>query len=188
MHSTRPVPVFLAACLATAAACSDPTASTTGSGTPTQISTGLPPLVTLTGVIHTGGSLDQLVLAIADGSQVTLTGSETVNLRSLENDEVEVRGSWATDILPPNNILLVSDFVVRQVGGVDVLDGILTTLYDTDTGTEIVGYAISLTGGSTVTLIDPPQELINLVGQRLWVATSAEGKPQAFGVIGPPTM
>src|SRR5262249_51562336 len=140
MYSTRFVPVFLAACLAAAASCSDSTAPTKASGTPTPIGPGTPSLVTLTGVIHTGGGLDQVALEIAGGSEVMLSGPETANLRSLEGDEVEIHGTWE-NILQPNDILVVSDFVVRQVGGVDVLDGILTTLYDTDTGTEVVGYA-----------------------------------------------
>jgi hypothetical protein len=146
-----------------------------------------PSLVTLTGVIRTGGGLDQLRLELGGGGDVMLGGSETVNLRSLENDEVEVHGTWA-GILDGNDVLMVSDFIVRQVGGVDVLDGILTTLYDDDSHTNIIGYAISLTRGAPVPLLDPPQELINHVGERVWVATSAEGKPEAFGVIGPPTM
>lgn len=187
MRSTRLSPVFLAACLAAAASCSDSTTSTTtpiASTNPIVPTT--PSLVTLTGVIHTGGGLDQLRLDIGGGGDVMLGGSEVVNLRSLENDEVEVRGTWA-GITEANDVLVVSDFIVQQVGGVDVLDGILTVLYDDETGTRAVGYAINLTRGSSVPLLDPPQELINHLGERVWVATSADGKPGAFGVIGPPT-
>jgi hypothetical protein len=185
MYSTRFSRVLIAACLAAAASCSDSTTSTTTPGAPAQIGT-TPSLVTLTGVIRTGGGLDQLRLELAGGGDVVLGGSAMVSLRSLENDEVEVRGTWA-GILDANDVLVVSDFLVRQVGGVDVLDGILTTLYDDDSGMHAVGYAITLIDGSSVPLLDPPQELINHLGERLWVATSADGKPEAFGVIGPPT-
>jgi hypothetical protein len=137
-------------------------------------------------VIRTGGGLDQLRLDVGGGG-VLLGGSEAVNLRSLDGDEVEVRGTWA-GITDGDDILVVSDFIVRQVGGVDVLDGILTALYIDDSGTTALGYAINLTRGSSVPLVDPPQDLIDHLGQRVWVETSAEGKPEAFGVIGPPTM
>jgi len=186
MYSTRFSFVFTAACLVAAASCSDatPTSATSGAQTPVVPTT--PSLITLTGVIRTGGGLDQLTLEIGGGSQVKLGGSEMVNLRGLESDEVEVHGTWA-GILEGNDILMVSDFIVRQVGGVDVLDGILTTLYDDDSHTNVIGYAINQTRGASVPLLDPPQDLINHLGERVWVATSADGKTESFGVIGAPT-
>jgi hypothetical protein len=136
-------------------------------------------------VIRAGEGLEQLRLDI-DGGGVLLGGSETVDLRGLDGDEVEVHGTWA-GIADGADILLVNDFIVRQVGGVDVLDGILTAQYIDDSSTTPVGYAINLTHGSSVPLVDPPQDLIDHLGQRVWVQTSADGKPQAFGVIGATT-
>jgi len=169
----------MAACLAAAASCSDSRTSTTpvtpAQETPRQIL-----LVTLTGVIHAADPLSGVRLS-TDVGDIPLRGTETGSLMNLTNDEVEVHGSWDSDVF------LVHDFIVRQVGGVDVLDGIFTTMYDDETGTQPMGYGVYTTSGSLVPLLDPPQDLIGLLGDRVWVATSADGKAEAYGIIGPPT-
>src|SRR6516164_106141 len=76
MRSTRLSPVLLAACLAAATSCSDSTTSTTTPDAQPPI-VKPPTLVTLTGVIRTGGGLDQLRLDVAGGG-VLLGGSEAV--------------------------------------------------------------------------------------------------------------
>jgi hypothetical protein len=180
MRSTRLVPAFIAACLAATASCSDSSTPTSpskpASGDGRQML-----LVTLTGLIHAADPLAGIRLAVPGEADVALRGTEIGDLVALENDEVEVHGSWDGDAF------MVHDFIVRQVGGVDVMDGILTTLYDDETAADPIGYGIYTTSGSLVPLLDPPQDLINYLGNRVWVATSADGKPEAYGVIGAPT-
>jgi hypothetical protein len=183
MRSTSLVPVLLAACLVTGTACSDSTAptSTTTAARPTAPA---PSLVTFSGVIHRlGTTLDQAVLTTPDGSQLVLAGSEVPNLMHVENAEVDVRGTL------DGQTLLVADFLVRRVGGTDVMDGILTMLPGDANDTEMhaVTYGITLADGSIIPLIDPPQELLAYVGERVWVSDPVEGQPTAFGVIGSPT-
>ena len=123
--------------------------------------------------------MDGILLDTGDGNELVLTGTETANLLSLDGAEVDVRGLWVADALA------VSDFLVRRVGGIDVLDGIVTMQVDDQTGD--VGYGISLTRGSYVPLIDPPDALIAHLGQRVWVTEPADGQPLLFGIIGAPT-
>jgi hypothetical protein len=179
MRSPRLVPVFMSACLAVVASCSDSRTSTTPV-TPDPVIPRQTLLVTLTGVIHAADPLFGVRLA-TDAEDIPLRGTETASLMALADDEVEVHGTWDA------NVFLVHDFIVRQVGGVDVLDGIFTTMYDDETSTLPMGYGIYTTSGSLVPLVDPPQDLIDHLGDRIWVTASADGKPEAYGIIGPPT-
>jgi len=181
MRSTRIVPVLVAACLITSTSCSDSTAPTASSGSnPGSPTPQSPSFVTVSGTIHLGYTdMGEVMLKTADGNDLTLIGTEAANLVSLDGADVDVRGLWVADALS------VSDFLVRRVGGIEVLDGIVTMLVDDETGD--VGYGISLTRGSYVPLIDPPDELIAHVGQRVWVTDPADGQPFAFGIIGPQT-
>lgn len=120
-----------------------------------------------------------VLLITGDGNDLVLVGTEADNLLSLDGAEVDVRGLWDA------GTLVVSDFLVRRVGGMEVLDGVLTMVVDDQTGD--VGYGISLTRGSYVPLIDPPNELIAHIGQRVWVIDPADGQPWLFGIIGPQT-
>ena len=181
MLSTRIVPVLVAACLITSTSCSDSTAptarSSSGPSSPTPQS---PSFITASGTIHIGHTdMGAVVLITGNGNDLVLIGTEADNLLSLDGAEVDVRGLWDA------GTLVVSDFLVRRVGGMEVLDGILTMVVDDETGD--VGYGISLTRGSYVPLIDLPNELIAHIGQRVWVTDPADGQPLHFGLIGPQT-
>ena len=116
------------------------------------------------------------MLSMGDG-EVPLSGAGSAGLASVENAEVEVRGLWN------NDTFAVADFLVRRVGGSDVMDGVLIALYGQEIQGDGLGYALSLTRGSIVPLADPPAELIAHVGERVWIAESAEGQASAFGII-----
>lgn len=181
MYSTRIVPVLVAACLVTSTSCSESTAPSTGSNSlPIAPAPQSPSYITVSGTIHIGHTdMGAVVLMTADGNDLALVGTEADNLLSLDGAEVDVRGLWDA------GSLVVSDFLVRRVGGIEVLDGILTMVVDDETGD--VGYGITLTRGSYVPLIDLPNELIAYLGQRVWVTDPADGQPLHFGVIGPQT-
>jgi hypothetical protein len=180
MYHSKIVPVVVAACLVAGTSCSE---STTAPKTNSSRSSPIPPtpfLVTVSGTIHTlSRDMDAAYLTTADGDDVFLLGSETVNLAGLDGAEVDVRGSWVV------GGLALTDFLVRRVGGADVLDGKLTMLVDENTGE--VGYGLALTRGSLVPLTSPTDALLAHLGQRLWVTEPADGQPLIFGVIGPQT-
>ncbi|HET7373866.1 MAG TPA: hypothetical protein VFJ20_10790 [Gemmatimonadaceae bacterium] len=181
MRSTRIVPVLVAACLITSTSCSDSTAPTasSNSGANSPISQS-PSYVTVSGTIHQSFTdIGEVMLKTPDGDDLVLTGAEAANLASLDGAEVDVRGLWDA------GALAVSDFLVRRVGGIDVLDGIVTMQVDDETGD--VHYGISLTRGADVPLIDPPDDLIAHLGQRVWVTEPTDGQPLTFGIIGQPT-
>lgn len=179
MHYTRIVPVLVAACLIASTSCSDSTAPAASASRSSPISP-TPSLVTVSGTIHLGYTdMGDASLRTSDGVDVMLVGSETVNLAGLDGAEVDVRGSWV------EGALALTDFLVRRIGGADVLDGILTMLVDEDTGD--VGYGLSLASGSLVPLIEPPDELLVYIRHRVWVTEPADGQPLVFGVIGPQT-
>src|SRR5689334_14642302 len=95
MHTTRFVPILIAAGLVATASCSDtatPTSPSTGTqAAPTASQT------TLYGTIHFSQTKESdLVLSMGDG-EVPLTGAGTAGLASVENAEVEVRGQFNAD-------------------------------------------------------------------------------------------
>jgi hypothetical protein len=174
MRAKRIVPTLIAACLVASTSCSDASAPTSPGGQAAAA-----PLTTLEGVVHLSPTKsNNILLTLADGEDVILDGYETASLANVENADVEVRGRWSSDIFA------VTDFLVRRVDGAEVMDGILTALRTQDEMEgDIIGYALSLTRGSLVPLTDPPADLIAHVGERVWVAETADGQPSAFGII-----
>lgn len=176
MRTMAIVPILLAASLVASTSCSDTTSPTVPVGGQAAPPT---PLTSLEGVVHlSSNKLNGIVLSVADGSDVVLDGPEAAELASVENATVEVRGRWDADTF------LVADFLVRRVDGADVMDGILINLSATEIASDTSGYALRLTEGSIVPLLDPPAELTAHVGERVWVAQSADGQATAFGIIG----
>lgn len=175
MRATRIVPTLIAACLVASTSCGD-TATPTSPGGPTAAP---PPLSTLTGVVHLSATKSAPVtLALDDGEEIELDGPAAADLTSLENAVVDVRGVWNPESFQ------VSDFLVRQVDGADVMDGVLIAFGVQDTVGGEFTYGLSLTRGSVVPLPNPPAELTVHIGERVWVAESVDGQPTAFGVIG----
>jgi len=175
MRTSRIVPTLIAACLVASTSCSDsapPTSPAGPAATPLTLST-------LTGMIQISTTKTTPVLLILDdGEQVDLDGPPTAELTGLENAVVDVRGIW------DSSRFLVSDFLVKQVDGVDVMDGVLIAMSIEDTDAGDVAYGLSLTRGSVVALENPPAELTAHLGERVWVAASVDGQPAAFGIIG----
>jgi len=165
--------------LVLAAACSD-------SATPTAPLTSTPStpaLLTLTGSVHRGNKISEVILATDDGQEIPLSGANASMMASVENAGVEVRGAWNVD-----GTFEVADFLVRMVDGAPVLDGILVAVYDRTVdpseSIEPTGYAILPTrGGPTIALTNPSADLLAHLGERLWVAGVGDGAPTAFGVI-----
>ena len=176
MRSTGIVPILLAASLAAGTSCSDATAPAAVGGQ----SAAPTPLITLTGVVHLSSTskLNAIVLSTQDGDDIPLDGPEAAQLASVENAGVDVRGRWDGDTF------IVADFIVREVGGVNVMDGVLISVFETEIAGDTTEYALKLTEGSLVPLLDPPAELTAHVGERVWVAESADGQATAFGIIG----
>jgi hypothetical protein len=175
MRATRFVPSLIAACLAATASCNDTAAPTS----PGRQAAPPPALTTLEGVIHLSATkVNGIVLSLDDGEDVILDGTGSANLTNVENADVEVRGQWSGDTFA------VADFLVRRVDGAEVIDGVVTALHLQDEiEGDVIGYALSLTRGSLVPLMDPPAELIAHVGERVWIAETADGQASAFGII-----
>jgi len=177
MRPTQLVPVFVAAILVASTSCSDVAAPRS---LPVSMIPSIPSITSLSGTIHL--SLTEadagVSLTTSNGEIIPLAGAEATKLVHLENAEVDVRGTWDGGVA-----FMVNDFVVRRVGGVEVADGILVEMPDV-LGDGSGGYALSLTGGSTVELIEPSAELLEHLGERMWVITAEDGRATAFGVIG----
>jgi hypothetical protein len=180
MRRTRFIPALVGACLAAGTACSDTVAPTgeTGSSPPLT-----PQLITLTGVIHLSETTSRYTAAldIGDGPEITLDGADFSSFAAVDRVEIEVRGNWLAD-----RVFEVSDFVVQSVEGTPALDGILVAVEEDQTDDKsgsITVYALQLTRGGSVTLTDPPADLIAHLGQRVWVIGSLDGPPTAFGAI-----
>jgi hypothetical protein len=175
MCPNRVVSTLIAACFVASTSCSDASTSTSPGG---QAAPEAPaPLTTLDGKVHLMPTrANNILLTLADGEDVVLDGSAAAALANVENADVEVRGQWSADIF------VVSDFLVRQVDGADVLDGVLMAVQVEDDG-AVIGYALNLTRGSVVPLTNPPAELTSHVGERVWVAETADGQAGAFGII-----
>jgi hypothetical protein len=183
MRPKRLVPVFVGVvCLAAAVACNDTAAPNRSPSTPfTPASPAGPTLVTIAGSVHvTGRDGASLILLTDDGYEVALNGGGAA-LARVDGADVEVRGGWNAD-----ESFDVSDFLVRKVDGVPVMDGVLISLDDfvddAHTNAALV-YAILLTRGGMVMLNDPPAALTEHLGARVWVADSGDRSPTAFGII-----
>jgi hypothetical protein len=176
MRTIGIVPILLAASFVASTSCRDTTAPAVAVG---GLAAPATPLISLEGVVHlSSNKLNGIVLSVSDGPDVVLDGPEAAELASVENADVQVRGRWDADTF------LVADFLVRQVDGADVMDGILINLSAMEIASDTIGYALRLTQGSIVPLRDPPAELTAHVGERVWVAESADGQATAFGIIG----
>lgn len=181
MARSRILPVLAAAWLVTVAGCSDTIAP---SRSPTYAPVGpiAPPLITLSGLIHSSETkINGVAMTTADGQDIFLV-SDGGALPRVDKAGVDVRGRWSVD-----GTFLVTDFLVRSVDGESALDGVLVavfapTIIDSEPG-GLLGYALRLTDGSMVSLMDPPADLCALVGDRLWVVSPTDGPPTAFGVI-----
>jgi hypothetical protein len=175
MRASRIGPTLIAACLGASPA-GAPTAPPTSPAGPAAAA---PTLSTLTGVVQLSATkVSPVQLVLDDGEQIDLDGPPAAELTSLENAVVDVRGLWSS------TTFLVSDFLVRQVDGADVMDGVLIAIGIQDTDTGDVVYGLSLTRGPVVPLENPPAALTSHLGERVWVAASADGQPTAFGIIG----
>lgn len=114
------------------------------------------------------GAVRQLALQTVD-AKVTLTGMATTGLAQMEGREVVIRGVRVT----PRD-MVVSSFVVREVDGVPVLDGI----FDNDGN-------FRLTDGSGVRRVQLSSQMRALAGTRVWVQLR-DGQAVKFGEIGRP--
>jgi hypothetical protein len=181
MRPKQLVPAFVGVvCLAAAAACNDTAAPNRPASTPTTSAD--PTVFTITGSVHVTGRGDaSLVLMTEDGYEVPLAGEAAARMGRVDGADVEIRGSWNAD-----ESFAVSDFLVRKVDGVPVMDGVLMTLDDfvddAHTNAALV-YAIALTRGGVALLSNPPAALTKHLGARVWVANSGDRSPTEFGVI-----
>jgi hypothetical protein len=175
MSPPRFLPIFLSAVgLIAVGACTD---SPSAPYIPTFTSPA-PSLTTLRGIVHvTGRSVPVLT---TDDNEWALAGPELSRLESVDGADVEVRGTW--DAV---GALLVSDFLVRAIDGVEAMDGVLMEIYAYDFDEEFIGYGLRLTRTALVVpLTDPPNGLLEHLGERVWVTGAVNGPPSAFGVIG----
>jgi hypothetical protein len=143
----------------------------------------MPQLITITGIVHltATGSRNTAALSTGDGSEISLEGADFTSLAGVDNVELEVRGNWLAE-----RMFEVSDFVVQSVEGAPAMDGILVAMYDDQTDERsgsTIAYTLQLMRGGSVTLTDPPADLIAHVGQRVWVIGAPDGPPTAFGII-----
>lgn len=124
-------------------------------------------VVTLTGT----GPTAQPSLRDANGTTIGLSGMATSGLARLEGADVLVRGVKVTS----RNVVM-TDFIVRGVGGVPAWDGRLEQTSN--------GWALELTDGSgRKRVATVPQGLRALAGERVWVSMRAGDVTEAFGTI-----
>ena len=179
MSPTRFLPIVAAGWLAAATACSDAVA-------PPDKPASAPPqaasLISLDGFVHqTTEILGAVSLNTGDGRTISLVGANLTSVAQVDSTEVEVRGTWTSD-----GAFEVQDFVVRSVEGAPAMDGILVARYDQTTDIadpQPIGYDLQLTRGGTISLIDPPADLLAHVGARVWVTGALDAAPTAFGII-----
>jgi hypothetical protein len=177
MSSSRWISLFAAGLLALTA-CSDATAPKSGL-TPTSV---IPPVsTTLSGVVSATGRdpLHGLVLMMDDGSQVALSlSAETAALASLAGAGVDVRGRFDAESFD------VETFIVRQIGGAPVLDGVLLEERTTDFGdSTTVAYELQLSDGTAALILVPAPEMFQHIGARMWVRLDETGEAREFGII-----
>lgn len=112
-----------------------------------------------------------LALHQEDGTETALTGAEAGTMATVIGDDVEVSGT-----IDDVGQLTVQRFVLLAVGGQQVLDGVLEM---TDDG----GFTLDLTIGGFMPVADPPTELQQYVGDRVWISGLDGQTPMTFGVI-----
>jgi hypothetical protein len=119
--------------------------------------------------------LPQLSLRIDDGTLIGLIGPEAAALVSVVGADVEVVGTTPTDLLINQGLVEVERFVVLSVGGSNVSDGVLELIDG--------AYSLDLTTGGRRELADPPTDLADHVGERIWLTMADDGSPLTYGVI-----
>ena len=132
----------------------------------------------LTGKVVTNAPpLDNAVyLELDDQSRVILVGSQVSGLSSVNGAVVFVEGNWSDGYAYGDiGVIEVQRFEVLAVGGRPAIDGILEETPE--------GYALRLQNGDFYTLVEPSAEMLEHMGQRLWITTSDTGAADAFGVI-----
>ena len=155
--------------------------SAAGAPTPTRANTGAsatttparPAPDTIRGVVVLTGSppVQQPMLRTPGGDLIALSGMASGGIARLEGLELSVKGMMIT-----SRDVVVSDFLVRAKGALQVLDGRLA---------ENGGvWTVQLTDGSgTRRLTSPPAFLRDLLGSRVWVGVNAAGVPLSFGEV-----
>jgi hypothetical protein len=133
-----------------------------------------PAITELTGFVVLGESNDgtarTIGLRLQDGAQIALVGSEANPMASVDGAEVRVRGTF--DAAPG---LVVESFTVISVGGRPALDGIVTEMAES--------YGLLLRDGTIYALVAPPAELLEHLGERVWLTGDWDAPPIEFGVI-----
>jgi hypothetical protein len=115
----------------------------------------------------------QPALRTADGATTTLSGMAAMDLATLGDVEVVVRGVRVS----PRDIV-VSDFAVRGARGLHAVDGRL----EGDGGRWVL---LRSDGGGRLSLAGAPDGLRALAGRRVWVAfRPGTATPAAYGAIG----
>jgi len=129
---------------------------------------------TLRGTVRVVGSspLTRVSLRPADGSAAVVLSGDTAALRRAAALEVEVRGRPGAD----GREFAVERFTVLAANGEPALDGIVRR----------DGEALALeTAGGRVRLGNPPAELRDQVGARVWVGGDPATGPNPYGVLVP---
>jgi hypothetical protein len=123
------------------------------------------------GVVRVVGSepLTQVVLRDAAGSERRLTGPMLAALRRVSGVEVSVIGREAE-----RGALQVDSFTVRAVDGEPAIDGTVAI-----EGNDV--FIVTATG--RVRLGNPPSELREIPGARVWVSGPAATGPHVYGII-----
>ncbi len=115
----------------------------------------------------------QPALRTADGATTTLSGMAAMDMATLGDVEVVVRGVRVS----PRDIV-VSDFAVRGARGLHAVDGRL----ESDGGRWVL---LRSDGGGRLSLVGAPDGLRALAGRRVWVAfRPGTATPAAYGAIG----
>jgi len=130
-----------------------------------------PSHVEIAGTIEVSGHDAAPVSLRYDDKLIPLGGAESALLEGLVGAEALVRGTEDLD-----GVLVVESFRVLAVNGRAALDGVLMIYVASN-------YAIRLDDGSVYALEDPPAELTEHVGSRVWVTGGTDGLPIEFGVI-----
>jgi hypothetical protein len=127
-----------------------------------------PAILTLRGsIVMTGG---QIILHTDGGSARRLIGPEVRRLHGVVGADVLVR---ATDDAVGG--LLVASFTLLAMDGLPAIDGVLEAVDG--------GYAVCPVDGSPRMLMDPPPELIDHLGARVWVTGDVSKEIVAFGSL-----
>jgi hypothetical protein len=137
-----------------------------------------PATQTLRGMVvenQTGGVYPAFLLQLDDGTQIGLVGGGATPLASVIGAQVEVVGAAPTDLITSDALFEVQSFLVFAVAGADVSDGVIQLIDDV--------YSLKLTRGGYREIADPPADLANYVGDRIWLTMGDDGSPLTFGVI-----